>query len=190
MIPLLIPAVTLIGAALGTSSGRKVLGLSELWDEPSYKEAQNQPLTLKEMESEESSWRLKKLGQRLAFLRETKKFSATELAEKSGISRPALKNLEDGGDMKLSTLFAVSSALGIPVLALLDGLQPELQEDVSEALKASQSKFERELREKIDKEIRAELALKNNSKPSEDEGTWIEMETEDGHRVRLKAVKK
>lgn len=191
MLPLLIPAAALVSAALGTSSGRKALGLSDLWGEeknlpekriPDRVRSEQLPEAL-DTEVANTPWWLEKLGKRLAFLREEKAFSASEVATKAGISRTAVKNLEEGADMKLSTLFSVSSALGVPVVALLDGLQPELNEQMREILQTSQSVVEKE---------KAELEAsepQNNLLSSKAGDTWIEMETEDGKRVRLRVAK-
>lgn len=44
----------------------------------------------------------------------------TELAERSGISQPAISAVESGADVRLSTLERIAEALGVPAAKLVD----------------------------------------------------------------------
>lgn len=63
---------------------------------------------------------LKTLGERIAILRKQKGFSQEEFAEKSGKMINTISNIERGlSDPKITTLFAFSKALNVPVQDLL-----------------------------------------------------------------------
>lgn len=70
------------------------------------------------------------LGRRVETARVLQRMTQDKCASAANISRTALRNLEDGKDAKLSTLWAVSNALSVPVTALFQGLQPEFEKDL------------------------------------------------------------
>ena len=75
-----------------------------------------------------SSDALQQIGGRIKSARELRKLTQERCADLSGVSRTALRNLEEGGDTRLSTVFAVSKELSIPLIHLFQGTQPELEE--------------------------------------------------------------
>ena len=70
------------------------------------------------------------LGRRIETARVLQRMTQDKCARAANISRTALRNLEDGKDTKLSTLWAVSNTLSVPIAALFQGLQPELEKDL------------------------------------------------------------
>lgn len=56
---------------------------------------------------------LKELGSRLASKRLNLNLTQTELAERSGVSRPTIQRMEEGSSTQLSNLLKVLRALGL-----------------------------------------------------------------------------
>ena len=80
------------------------------------------------IKTRKSSDALQQLGGRIKSARELRNLTQERCAELAGVSRTALRNLEEGGDTRLSTVFAVSKELSIPLIHLFQGTQPELEE--------------------------------------------------------------
>lgn len=76
------------------------------------------------------------LGQRVATTRKLLGMHQDECAKAAKISRTALRNLESGKDTKLSTLYAVSAAINVPVFALIQEMQPRLEQQFLEKVKS------------------------------------------------------
>lgn len=76
------------------------------------------------------------LGQRVATTRKLLGLNQDACAKAANVSRTALRNLESGKDTKLSTLFAVSGAINVPVVALIQEMQPMLEERFWEKVKS------------------------------------------------------
>lgn len=76
------------------------------------------------------------LGQRVATTRKLLGLHQDECAKAAKISRTALRNLESGKDTKLSTLYAVSAAINVPVFALIQEMQPRLEQQFLEKVKS------------------------------------------------------
>ncbi len=72
------------------------------------------------------------LGRRIETARVLQRMTQEKCANVANVSRTALRNLEDGKDARLSTLLAVSNALAMPVTTLFEGLQPELEKNLSQ----------------------------------------------------------
>src|SRR5271170_4230597 len=70
---------------------------------------------------------LKKLGATIRFLRHGKGWSLTELAEKSGVSKAYISDLENGaaGKPNIQYVFAIANALGVTLDELLDDAAPK-----------------------------------------------------------------
>jgi len=75
------------------------------------------------------------LGKRIETSRVLQRMTQEKCAAAANISRTALRNLEDGKDTKLSTIFAVSNALSLPMTAVFKGMQPDLEEALSKTLR-------------------------------------------------------
>lgn len=71
------------------------------------------------------------LGRRVEMARVLQRMTQDGCASAANISRTALRNLEDGKDARLSTLLAVSNALSVPIAALFEGIQPELERNLA-----------------------------------------------------------
>ena len=64
---------------------------------------------------------LRKLGQRLTYLREKKNFTISELAVRSGLDPGILEGIEAGRvDPTVIIIFALVEALGVPLGELVD----------------------------------------------------------------------
>jgi len=61
------------------------------------------------------------------------RISQSELAERTGLSRATISNIENTvGDVSLRTIEALAKAFGCPVTALLDGTEDDLRETDAE----------------------------------------------------------
>lgn len=58
-------------------------------------------------------------GQRIVEYRKKQNMSQDELADEVGISRPAMSKIESGGDLKVSNLMNLVSALGVTPMQIL-----------------------------------------------------------------------
>jgi transcriptional regulator with XRE-family HTH domain len=69
---------------------------------------------------------LLKLGQQVRFLRQGKGWSLSDLAERSGISKAYISDLENGaaGKPNIQYVFSIASALGVTLDELLEGAKP------------------------------------------------------------------
>lgn len=85
-------------------------------------------IQITKIKTRKSSDALQQLGGRIKSARELRNLTQERCAELAGVSRTALRNLEEGGDTRLSTVFAVSKELSIPLIHLFQGTQPELEE--------------------------------------------------------------
>lgn len=66
------------------------------------------------------------LGQTIQFWRSHKRLTQSELARRSGVSRPNLSAIEQGGrDLTLGTLRRIASALSVSPGTLVDGVGPK-----------------------------------------------------------------
>lgn len=158
----LIAGITAVAAALSSAELRNVF------------EAESEVSENGRSEEEGKDWRLVMLGDRVEHFRKILNKTPSQFVEEAKISRTALRNLELGCDTKISTLLAVSEALSVPLTVLLQGLQPEVEERLVKKLDAN-------LEEK-------NLKAKPEAKVTQ-EGEWFELETPDGQRVRLRAVR-
>lgn len=78
----------------------------------------------------------KQLGLKIAYYRKMRGFSQMELAEKIGISRTHMSNVEAVGmstSLSLDTLFDIADALNIPVGYLLE-FNSDFSQNVSKEL--------------------------------------------------------
>lgn len=73
------------------------------------------------------------IGKRIEQVRKLKNMTQEEFAEACGISRTAVRNIELGQDSKLSSLYAISEALEIPLFAILRDTQVDLEKKFAEA---------------------------------------------------------
>lgn len=80
------------------------------------------------------------LGRRIEIARNLRKMNQKNCAAKAKISRTALRNLEEGNDTRLSTLLAVSDVLQIPIRALFEELQPDLEANFEKILKGERKR--------------------------------------------------
>ena len=78
----------------------------------------------------------KSIGSRLEQVRKLKGWNQEECASAAGISRTALRNIESGQDTKLSTLVSLSDAFSIPLIGLIEGLQPDLEKKFRENIES------------------------------------------------------
>jgi transcriptional regulator with XRE-family HTH domain len=66
---------------------------------------------------------LRKLGQRLTYLREKQNFTVSELAARSGLDPGMLEGIEAGRvDPTVVAIFALVEALGVSLGELVDGV--------------------------------------------------------------------
>ena len=66
---------------------------------------------------------LRKLGQRLTYLREKQNFTVSELAARSGLDPGMLEGIEAGRvDPMVVAIFALVEALGVSLGELVDGV--------------------------------------------------------------------
>lgn len=77
-------------------------------------------------------------GNRIVELRKKLNMGQDELADKIGISRAAMSNIENGADFKISRLTGLVAALHTTATSLLYG-QPEEKEDLIEEISAELS---------------------------------------------------
>jgi transcriptional regulator with XRE-family HTH domain len=70
---------------------------------------------------------LQKLGHNVRFLRQGKGWTLNDLAEKSGISKAYISDLENGvaGKPNIQYVFAIANALGVTLDDLLDNAAPK-----------------------------------------------------------------
>lgn len=75
---------------------------------------------------EKSAIDLKRLGENVRFRRQGKGWTLNDLAEKSGISKAYISDLENGaaGKPNIQYVFAIASALGVTLDELLDNAAP------------------------------------------------------------------
>lgn len=135
MIPLIFGAVAAAVAAAAMERDDSEKGSSK---ETTSKEAASKETTSKEVPSEDwevtlGEWSVE-LGRRIETARVLQRMTQEKCAAEAKISRTALRNLEDGKDTKLSTLFAVSNALSLPMTAIFKGMQQELEKALAETL--------------------------------------------------------
>lgn len=83
------------------------------------------------------------LGRRIETIRILKRMTQEKCAAEAKISRTALRNLEDGKDTKLSTLWAISNVLQVPIRALFQELQPEIEANLEEAIRVEEKRIDR-----------------------------------------------
>lgn len=76
---------------------------------------------------ENSAIDLKRLGENVRFRRQGKGWTLNDLAEKSGISKAYISDLENGaaGKPNIQYVFAIASALGVTLDELLDNAAPK-----------------------------------------------------------------
>lgn len=87
---------------------------------------------------------LERVGRNIAYYRAERSLSQVELARKSGVSVTTLNEIETfkPRDMRLSTLFAIARALGIPPVQLMSAAELDLSaKDHATLLKASEAIF-------------------------------------------------
>jgi transcriptional regulator with XRE-family HTH domain len=70
---------------------------------------------------------LKRLGENVRFRRQGKGWTLSDLAEKSGISKAYISDLENGaaGRPNIQYVFAIANALGVTLDELLDDAAPK-----------------------------------------------------------------
>ena len=73
------------------------------------------------------------IGKRIEQVRKLKNLTQEEFADSCGISRTAVSNIEQGQDSKLSSLYAISEALEIPLTAILQETQLDLEKKFGES---------------------------------------------------------
>jgi len=75
---------------------------------------------------ENSAIDLKRLGENVRFRRQGKGWALNDLAEKSGISKAYISDLENGnaGKPNIQYVFAIANALGVTLDGLLDDAAP------------------------------------------------------------------
>jgi len=75
---------------------------------------------------ENSAIDLKRLGENVRFRRQGKGWTLNDLAEKSGISKAYISDLENGaaGKPNIQYVFAIANALGVTLDQLLDNAAP------------------------------------------------------------------
>ncbi len=71
---------------------------------------------------------LKKLGHKIRFLRQGKEWTLSDLADKSGITKAYLSDLENGvaGKPNIQYMFAIATALGVTLDELLSETSPKM----------------------------------------------------------------
>ena len=76
---------------------------------------------------ENSAIDLKRLGENVRFRRQGKGWTLNDLAEKSGISKAYISDLENGaaGKPNIQYVFAIANALGVTLDELLDDAAPK-----------------------------------------------------------------
>ena len=76
---------------------------------------------------ENSNIDLKRLGENVRFRRQGKGWALNDLAEKSGIGKAYISDLENGvaGKPNIQYVFAIASALGVTLDELLDDAAPK-----------------------------------------------------------------
>lgn len=75
------------------------------------------------MDRREEEEVLRKLGQRLSYLREKQNLSIIELAARSGLDPGMLEGIEAGRvDPEVRVIFALARGLGLSMAELVDGL--------------------------------------------------------------------
>jgi transcriptional regulator with XRE-family HTH domain len=79
---------------------------------------------------ENSAIDLKRLGENVRFRRQGKGWTLSDLAEKSGISKAYISDLENGaaGKPNIQYVFAIANALGVTLDELLDDAAPKRAE--------------------------------------------------------------
>jgi transcriptional regulator with XRE-family HTH domain len=70
---------------------------------------------------------LTKLGRRIRFLRQGKTWSLSDLAERSGVSKAYISDVENGsaGKPNIQYVYDIARALGVTLDELLEGAAPE-----------------------------------------------------------------
>jgi transcriptional regulator with XRE-family HTH domain len=73
---------------------------------------------------------LVKLGQRIRFLRQGKGWSLSDLAERSGVSKAYISDLENGsaGKPNIQYVYSISTALGATLDELLEEVSPQTRQ--------------------------------------------------------------
>ncbi len=130
MIPLIFGAVAaaVAAAAMERDDSEKVAS-----EETASKKAVAKENFSEDSEVTLGEWSVE-LGRRIETARVLQRMTQEKCAAEAKISRTALRNLEDGKDTKLSTIFAVSNALSLPMTAIFKGMQPELEKALAETL--------------------------------------------------------
>lgn len=90
-----------------------------------------------------------KLGNTIKSLRQDKGFKQAELAQRSGISRPYLSEIENNKKLPdIETLESISKALGLPVVAIflksfnIEDVPTQSREEVINSIKDSMKRLE------------------------------------------------
>jgi HTH-type transcriptional regulator, competence development regulator len=80
---------------------------------------------------------LKRLGESIRFRREGRGWSLAELAQKSGVSKAYISDLENGkgGRPNIQYLFMLTVSLGTTIDALINSTNPAQQQDADESEK-------------------------------------------------------
>lgn len=138
----------------------QAIASSEVMKKPSTVEAMrkavdvlNEVTTQREKDLEEAAAKAKReeeqqerfmeassiIGKRIEQVRKLKSMTQEEFATACGISRTAVRNIEQGQDSKISSLYAISEALEIPLSVILKDTQTELEKKFAEATSATES---------------------------------------------------
>ena len=141
----MLPFIVLAAKAISSSELMKTPGAVEIMRTAASVLNESVATKEKEIQAAEARAQLEKertqkfvqasetIGKRIEQVRKLKNLTQEQFADACGISRTALRNIEQGQDSKLSSIFAVSEALEIPLIAIFQEIQGSLEKTFAES---------------------------------------------------------